>query len=56
MLLEGIGGEEFLIVLPDTDLEEAWKIFERIRKRVENLSFNQGRINITVSAGVSLFK
>ena len=30
------GGEEFTIILPDTDIEEAKKISERIRLNVEH--------------------
>lgn len=48
------GGEEFSIILPETDSENACKLCERIRKTVEEHSFFTGNeyINITVSIGV----
>ncbi|HSM23339.1 MAG TPA: histidine kinase N-terminal 7TM domain-containing protein [Anaerolineaceae bacterium] len=50
-----VGGEEFSIVLPDTTLEEAKKIAERIRSAVENYNLdNEGvKVNTTVSLGVA---
>ncbi|MCY6485753.1 diguanylate cyclase [Clostridium aestuarii] len=50
------GGEEFLIVLPNADAEKAWHIFERIRKKIEASSFNEGEIKITISGGVAACK
>ncbi len=48
------GGEEFLIVMPSTSLNEAVKILERFRKMVERHIFRcEGKeIRITVSIGV----
>ncbi|MFV2072766.1 MAG: diguanylate cyclase [Thermoanaerobaculales bacterium] len=43
------GGEEFLIILPDTDLAGAQEIAERIRASVAE------KLDITVSLGVSSF-
>ncbi len=49
------GGEEFLIVLPETDLEGATVLAERIRKAVEDREFEKaGRV--TVSLGVADYK
>jgi diguanylate cyclase (GGDEF)-like protein len=50
-----IGGEEFAIVLPETDMESAQKIAERIRHLVQELTIpiDQQRINFTVSIGVA---
>lgn len=46
------GGEEFLILLPATHLEEAGPFAERIRKEVENARFS--RVNsINISLGVT---
>ncbi|WPC43607.1 diguanylate cyclase [Clostridium sp. JS66] len=45
------GGEEFIVVLPDTQKEKAKEIAERIRKGVANLSWKQ-KINVTISGGV----
>jgi diguanylate cyclase (GGDEF)-like protein len=52
------GGEEFAIILPQTPLSEAKVISERIRKRVEQETFetNEGRkMRITVSIGLTSF-
>lgn len=48
------GGEEFLMLLPDTSLLQALTLAERLRAAVENHSFNYKfeTIPITMSAGV----
>jgi diguanylate cyclase (GGDEF)-like protein len=46
------GGEEFLIVLPGVDFEQARRLAERVREEVHMLETN-GLGRITVSAGVS---
>lgn len=48
------GGEEFSLVLPDADKQSAFLLCERIRKRIEDYSFNirSKLIKITVSIGV----
>jgi diguanylate cyclase (GGDEF)-like protein len=51
-----VGGEEFMILLPQTSLEGARVIAERLRTTVANTSFNSGlqRLTVvTVSIGVS---
>ncbi len=51
------GGEEFLILLPETNKEGAYKIAEKIRNKIESfcISINETLcINYTVSIGVSL--
>lgn len=52
-----VGGEEFLLILPETDLEGAYKLAERIREQVEKTEIiHQGTaIKTTISAGVSQF-
>ncbi|MCS7171478.1 MAG: GGDEF domain-containing protein [Aquificaceae bacterium] len=49
------GGEEFLIILPNTPEEGACMLAERIRKKVEmtKIEFDSCSIDVTVSAGVS---
>jgi two-component system cell cycle response regulator len=50
------GGEEFLAVLPATDLRVAEKIAERMRKAISSKPFNAGAaapINISVSIGIA---
>lgn len=48
------GGEEFLILLPESDKHEAFKVAEIVRKSIENLiiTFAGKSISITVSIGV----
>jgi diguanylate cyclase (GGDEF)-like protein/PAS domain S-box-containing protein len=48
------GGEEFLVVLPETDESEAMLVAERIRESVERHDCQGHRV--TVSIGVSTFK
>ncbi|MBR0852866.1 GGDEF domain-containing protein [Bradyrhizobium liaoningense] len=48
------GGEEFLLLLPDTDGEAAWRMLERLRGIVADLdwsAFSPG-MRVTISAGV----
>jgi len=56
-LVARMGGEEVVVVLPDTALEAAQIIAERIRKRVEDEPFaiqrGQRTISVTVSIGVA---
>jgi two-component system cell cycle response regulator len=49
------GGEEFVVIMPDTDLDAASVVAERIRKRVEGEPFRlpDGRmIDRTISVGL----
>lgn len=48
------GGEEFVLLLPKTDLDTAAKIAEQLRKTVENQ--NKFDFTITCSFGVSCFQ
>ncbi len=49
------GGEEFVIVDPETDLRRAEALAERIRKVIENYPFDRAG-KVTVSFGVTQFK
>jgi diguanylate cyclase (GGDEF)-like protein len=54
-----IGGEEFAVSLPNTSLEGAKLVAEKMRSTVEDLLFfsnNHERINITVSIGITAMK
>lgn len=53
-LLGRYGGEEFLLICPETNLEEALTAAERLRKAVENLVFENG-LRITISGGAAEF-
>lgn len=51
------GGEEFTVILPETSLDAAVKIGERIRNDIAShpLRFMDKKVYLTVSAGVSVF-
>ena len=46
------GGEEFMIILPHTGIDQAYHCAERIRKKVEKLDLGIPH-NLTISSGVS---
>ena len=52
------GGEEFLVLLPESDLSTAKQVAERMRLRVTNIpmSTTAGEVRITVSLGVATLK
>ncbi|RYE34807.1 MAG: PleD family two-component system response regulator [Hyphomicrobiales bacterium] len=56
-LVARMGGEEVVVVLPDTGRDAAYRVAERIRERVEGSPFavqnNTRDIKVTVSVGVS---
>lgn len=51
------GGEEFLLVLPDTELEGARHFAERLRKRVETtgITVADEAVQLTISAGIAAY-
>jgi diguanylate cyclase (GGDEF)-like protein len=49
------GGEEFMIVLPETDIARAEETAQRIKSKIEKNDFN-GISNITVSFGITQFR
>lgn len=51
------GGEEFLVVLPCTALEDAARVIERVRRGVERVEveWRGRRLKVTVSAGVAAY-
>jgi diguanylate cyclase (GGDEF)-like protein len=50
-----IGGEEFVVILPDTNLDDATKVADRIRLGIEELQLptHHGILRVTISAGVA---
>ena len=50
------GGEEFLIVLPQTDIDSGFLLAERIRTSVENTRTGKERIATTLSLGCVEFR
>jgi two-component system cell cycle response regulator len=52
------GGEEFVILLPSTDQNDAWGVAERIRSAIQfqpTVVSDDLQINLTVSIGIALF-
>jgi two-component system cell cycle response regulator len=51
------GGEEFVVVMPDTDPGFAYAVAERLRQSVESAPFpisrQPGQLNVTVSIGIA---
>jgi len=47
-----LGGEEFMVILPETGLNEAFAVAERIRQEVSELTWVGENMKITVSGGV----
>ena len=49
------GGEEFLVILPETSLEKAEELAERLRQRVSETKINSGSrtLQITISIGIA---
>ena len=52
------GGEEFVMLLPETEVAQAQAVVEKLRKAVEECEFHHGerRVEITVSGGMTQFK
>lgn len=50
------GGEEFALILPESSLDGALDVAEKIRQRIEDIAllFNQSPINVTASVGVAI--
>lgn len=54
-ILARIGGEEFAIIIPETDISNAVALAEKIRKIIENYTFKYVD-KITVSIGITSFQ
>ena len=50
-----IGGEEFAILLPETEIEYGLEIADRLRKKVDmaDIVFEDNKLKLTISAGIS---
>ena len=52
-----LGGEEFVVVMPDTDLAKAYLVGERLRQCIATAPFHAseriGTISVTASVGVA---
>ena len=55
-IIARLGGEEFCILLPYTNQEQAQKVAERLRQKIEIMPIiSEGkRIKVTISVGISL--
>jgi diguanylate cyclase (GGDEF)-like protein len=51
------GGEEFILLLPNSKLETALHVGERIRKAIETskIEYNEQSMNVTISGGIALY-
>lgn len=51
-----IGGEEFAVLLPETDMKSALKVAERLRRSVEKavVTFGHENCSVTISVGVAV--
>ncbi len=52
-----MGGEEFVVVMPDTDLSYAMMVAERLRQRIGEIPFkveDRLELNVTVSIGIGV--
>ena len=47
------GGEEFILLLPDTGLHQAFIVADKIRKAVSDKNFEYFAESVTLSAGVA---
>lgn len=53
--VDRIGGEEFLIVMPETDRIVTKMIVERVRLSISNAKLPNSNIGATISAGLASF-
>ena len=51
------GGEEFALLMPETNMETAFEVSERLRLKIENstIQVDKQRIQVTISLGISEF-
>ncbi|AWZ49271.1 hypothetical protein C3495_10795 [Clostridiaceae bacterium 14S0207] len=49
------GGEEFLIILPKCTCDQAFKLSEKIRKKIYNDRYINNNIRVSISAGISSY-
>lgn len=49
------GGEEFMVILPSTDIKNCHYVAEKIRMEIEKTEYCKKAIKITVSAGIAEF-
>ena len=49
------GGEEFVILLPETKPDTAWEVAERLRREIASMTINTGKgiVSVTISIGIT---
>lgn len=47
------GGEEFLLIMPNTTLEEAYQLADALREEASHLQMGQSQIRMTFSGGIA---
>ncbi len=54
-MLSRYGGEEFVVIMPETDLDGGREVAEKIRQTIEKIEFiyKKDKVKVTVSIGVS---
>ncbi|MFN3291689.1 MAG: GGDEF domain-containing protein, partial [Acinetobacter sp.] len=58
-ILARYGGEEFIAFLPETSLDEALKVAERLRHKIENIVIDldsQHRFSFSISIGAAILE
>jgi two-component system cell cycle response regulator len=59
-LVARLGGEEFVVIMPDTDMASAVAVAERLRRRIADEPFAvtaaAGQITVTISVGVAVIE
>ncbi|MGB8453902.1 MAG: diguanylate cyclase [Anaerocolumna sp.] len=50
------GGEEFIILLPDLSVEDAYQIADNIRESIQNFNFTKKNLTITISIGLTEYQ
>ncbi len=50
------GGEEFLVILPNTNEEASYQVANKIRSCISTLEFEQKNLQVSISGGVSTYK
>lgn len=52
-ILGRYGGEEFLLVLPETELKAGVNVAERIREKIEEIAWDNTILKVTISGGIT---
>ncbi|WGI26097.1 sensor domain-containing diguanylate cyclase [Halomonas alkaliantarctica] len=50
-----LGGEEFLIIMPGVNAEEAYQGMERVRESVAQQTFSEHQLTVTLSSGIASY-